>query len=72
MSKEECVGKTDYDIVSNEEADRKVTETHSPITFRDTVSFPSGQMTLVDHKFPVAVKGHPHAVGRIAMTETPR
>lgn len=74
-SKEEVIGKTDYDNVPKEDAekvrdaDQKVRETHSLVTLRDTFSFPSGRVALVDHKFPVEIEGHPHAVGGIAMRE---
>ncbi|MDA2919606.1 PAS domain-containing protein [Desulfobacterota bacterium AH_259_B03_O07] len=78
LSKEELIGKTDYDTLSKEEAekfrayDRKVTETGTPIIFKDTVSYPSGQIRIIVHKFPVSIEGSPNAVGSIAIdiTET--
>ena len=78
LSKEELIGKTDYDILPKEEADkfrandRKVAETGTPMNFKSTVSLPSGQTTFIDHKFPVSVEGSPNAVGGIAIdiTET--
>jgi steroid delta-isomerase-like uncharacterized protein len=76
LRKEEFIGKTDYDILPKAEADeirafdRKVATTGAPVTFTTTVSLPSGRMTVVDHKFPVAVEGHPHAVGGIAIEST--
>ncbi len=77
VSKEEVIGKTDYDFFSKEEADkwlandRKVAEAGAPMTFKDTVSFPDGQHTMVDHKFPVSnIEGSPNAVGGIAIDIT--
>ncbi len=78
VSKEEVIGKTDYDFFTKEEADmfrandRKVAETGTPMNFKSTVSLPSGQTTFIDHKFPVSVEGSPNAVGGIAIdiTET--
>ena len=74
LSKEEFVGKTAYDIVPKEEADRvtgidqKVRKTGTPLNFTDTVTLPSGKkLTLLDHKFPVSVDGYPNAVGGIAI-----
>ncbi len=60
VSKEEVIGKTDYDFFPKEEADRfrandrKVAEAGTPMTFKNTVSFPDGQHTVIDHKFPVS------------------
>ena len=76
MSKEEVIGKTAYDLIPKEEADRvaeidrKVAETGSPLNFKDTISLPSGQITLLDHKFPVALEGYPNAIGGIAIDIT--
>ncbi len=78
LSKEELIGKTDYDILPMEEADkfrahdRKVIETGTPIIFKDTLDLPSGQIRLIDHKFPVSIEGSPNGVGTIAIdiTET--
>lgn len=73
VSKEQFIGKTDYDILPKAEADeiraydRKVADTGAPVTFTKTVSLPSGRITVVDHKFPVSVEGHPHAIGGIAI-----
>jgi PAS domain S-box-containing protein len=76
LSKEELIGKTAYDLIPKEEADkiteidRKVAETGTPLNFKDTVSLPSGQITVIDHKFPVSVEGSPNAVGGIAIDIT--
>jgi PAS domain S-box-containing protein len=73
LSKEEFVGKTAYDVVPKDEADRvtavdqKVRETGAPLNFTDTVTVPSGKLTLLDHKFPVPIDGYPNAVGGIAI-----
>lgn len=73
VSKEELIGKTVYDVFSKEDADklwscdRKVIETGTPVTLKASISFPSGQITVIDHKFPVSVEGHPNAVGGIAI-----
>jgi steroid delta-isomerase-like uncharacterized protein len=73
MSKEALIGKTSYDITTKDEADqitaddRQVAKTGMPKDFTSTVSLPSGRVTVHDHKFPVAVKGYPNAVGGIAI-----
>jgi PAS domain S-box-containing protein len=73
LSKEDFVGKTAYDIVPKDEADRvtavdqKVRETGAPFNFTDTVTLPSGTLTILDHKFPVSIEGYPNAVGGIAI-----
>ncbi len=75
--KDEIIGKTDYDFVSREEADkfreydRQVAEAGAPMTFEATVSFPDGEHTVIDHKFPVAnIDGAPNAVGGTAIDIT--
>jgi PAS domain S-box-containing protein len=76
LSKEELLGKTAYDIVPREEADRltevdrKVARTGTPMSIKNTFSLPSGRVTLVDHKFPVKAEGYPRAVGGIAVKTT--
>ncbi len=77
VSKEEVIGKTDYDFFSKEEADGfrandlKVAEAGTPMTFKDTVSFPDGQHTMADFKFPVSnIEGFPNAVGGIVIDIT--
>jgi PAS domain S-box-containing protein len=76
LSKEEFIGKTVYDILPKAEADeiaavdRKVAATGAPATFTGTLSLRSGRVTVIDHKFPMAVEGHPHAVGGIAIEST--
>ena len=76
VSKEEVIGKTDYDFFPKEEADkfrandRKVAETGTPMNFKGGVSLPDGQITIIDHKFPVSVEGSPNAVGGIALDIT--
>jgi PAS domain S-box-containing protein len=71
--KEELIGKKDRDFVPKQQADKfremdqKVIQTHAPLNYRDTVTLPGGQFTIVDHKFPVSLEGHTHAVGGIAI-----
>ena len=74
--REEIIGKTDYDFASEEQADKwraqdlKVAEAGTPINFKFTTSLPEGDFTILDHKFPVDVDGHPKAVGGIAIEIT--
>ena len=77
VSKEEVIGKTDYDFISKDEADkvrendRKVAQADTPISFKTTVSFADGQHVFMDHKFPVSgIEGSPNAVGGIAIDIT--
>ena len=76
LSKEEVIGKTDYDLFSKEDADmfrandRKVIETGNAMNFKSSISSPDGQITVIDHKFPVSVEGSPNAVGGIAIDIT--
>ncbi len=77
VSKEEVIGKTDYDFVSKEDAekfrayDRKVVEAGIPMTFKATISLADGQHTVIDYKFPVSnIDGSPNAVGGIAIDVT--
>jgi two-component system, sporulation sensor kinase E len=79
VSKEEIIGKTDYDFVSKEDADtfRKydllVASAGLPMNFEITFSSADGQHTIIDHKFPVAdIEGCPNAVGGIAIDVTTR
>lgn len=71
-SPEEIVGKFDRDFIPPAEAerfreqDKKVSETGEPVNYRTSVTLAEGLVTVLDHKFPVAVKGHEHAVGGIA------
>lgn len=73
LSKEELVGKTAYDVVPIAEADRvtavdqKVRETGASLNFTDTITLPSGQLTILDHKFPVSIASYPNAIGGIAI-----
>ena len=73
---EEVIGKSDYDYYSNEEADDfrkmdlKVTEAGKPITYKLSVKTVDGELTFIDHKFPVNVEGHPNSVGGIAIDVT--
>ncbi len=73
---EEVIGKTDYDYHSKEAADgfRKmdlsVKEAGKPITYKLKVQTPEGELTFIDHKFPVNVEGHPNSVGGIAIDIT--
>ena len=77
VSKEEVIGKTDYDFVSKEDAekfrayDRKVVEAGIPMSVKATVSLADGQHTVIDYKFPVSnIDGSPNAVGGIAIDVT--
>jgi PAS domain S-box-containing protein len=73
---EEIIGKTDYDFATKEQADKwreqdkKIAETGIPMTFKFTVSSPEGEITLIDHKFPVQIDEQPKAVGGIAINIT--
>lgn len=76
-SKDEIIGKTDYDFVSREDADkfrkydRQVVEAGVPMTFEATISLPDGEHTVIDHKFSVSnIEGAPNAVGGIAIDIT--
>lgn len=71
--KEEIIGKTDYDFEPKEKADeirkldKEVMKTHRASTTNVKLTRPSGEtIEVVDYKFPVAVEGHPDAVGGIA------
>lgn len=76
LSKEEVIGKTEYDFLSKEDADmflandRKVIEPGTAMNFKSSISTPDGQITVIDHKFPVSVEGSPNAVGGIAIDIT--
>ena len=76
VAKEELLGKTDYDFFSKEDADkfrandRKVANVGTPMNFKETHTFAGKQITILDHKFPVSVEGHPNAVGGIVMDIT--
>ena len=75
-TKEEMIGKTDYDFFSKEDSDMfrekdlKVTEAGKPMTFKLKVSTDGGEITVIDHKFPISVEGHPNAIGGIAIDIT--
>jgi len=72
-TKKQILGRTDYDFVTTQQADkwrandRKVAETGTPMNFKVGVSLTDGQITTVDHKFPVSIEGSPNAVGGIAI-----
>jgi PAS domain S-box-containing protein len=77
LSKEEIIGKTDYDFASKEDADafrandRKVVEAGAPMDFKETLTLDDGQHTYISHKFPVSnVEGSPNAVGGISIDIT--
>lgn len=77
VTKEEVLGKTDYDFVSKEDADmfrdydRQVADSGAPMSINITVTLADGQHTFIDHKFPVSdVDGSPNAVGGIAIDIT--
>ncbi|HPE39892.1 MAG TPA: ATP-binding protein [Bacteroidales bacterium] len=54
LSKEEIIGKTDYDLLEKEKADyytlndQKVIESHSSIQYEEWVTYPSGKKALID------------------------
>jgi PAS domain S-box-containing protein len=68
VSREQILGKTDYDITSKEQADKwrsldnKVRQTGTPINHEATVSLPGGAIT--------GIEGSPNAVGGIAIKIT--
>ncbi len=77
LSKEEIIGKTDYDFAPKEDADefrandRKVAEAGVPMNFKETLTLDDGQHTYISHKFPVSnVEGSPNAVGGISIDIT--
>ncbi len=76
VSKEQIIGKTDYDFAPKEEADkwrandRKVTEAGTPMNFKETNTLDDGEHTFISHKFPVSVEGSPNAVGGISIEIT--
>ena len=73
VSKQELIGKTAHAIVPREEADaaaeleRQVARTGVPADHRATLTLATGSVTIVDHKFPVQIEGHPGAVAGIAI-----
>jgi len=77
-SKEELIGKTDYDFYPKEDSDMfrsqdlKVVGAGRPMTFKTTINLGGKDITFIDHKFPVSVEGNPGAVGGVAIdiTET--
>lgn len=76
LSETECIGKTAYDFVPKEEADqttrmdRQAAESGKPVNFKSVVNLPTGPRTLLDHKFPVSIPGHPGAIGGISFDVT--
>ncbi len=77
LTKEQIIGKTDYDIGSREQADKfrendlKATEAGTSVTFKETVRFPDGARTYISHKFPVSnIEGFPNAVGGMSIDIT--
>jgi len=76
VSKEEVIGKTDYDFFPKEEVDkfrandRKVAEAGTPMNFKETNTLDDGEHTFISHKFPVYVEGSPNAVGGISIEIT--
>ncbi len=75
-SKEQIIGKTDYDFAQKEDVDkfrandRKVAEAGTPMTFKETNTLDDGEHTFISHKFPVSVEGFPNAVGGISIEIT--
>lgn len=70
----EAIGQDDFLIGSKEQADAwrslddQVRTTGQPATAESTVAVPSGEKTLLDHKFAVSgIEGAPRAVGGIAI-----
>jgi PAS domain S-box-containing protein len=76
LSEAECIGKTAYDVIPEKEAerdtqlDRQVAESGKPVSAKSLVSLPGGQRTLLDHKFPISIPGHPGAVAGIVLDVT--
>ncbi len=76
-SKEQIIGKTDYDFAPKEDVDkfrandRKVAEAGTPMNFKETNTLDDGEQTFISHKFPVPnVEGSPNAVGGISIEIT--
>jgi hypothetical protein len=63
-------------MVSKEEADRtscmdrQVAESGKPAIFKDQVTLPGGERTILDLKFPISIPGHPDAISGIAIDIT--
>lgn len=76
LSEADCIGKTAFDLLPKEEAerttrmDRRVADTGQPVNFKDVVDLPGGPRTLLDHKFPISVEGHPGATAGIVIDVT--
>lgn len=76
LSRAECVGKTAYDVLPRAQADlvseidRQVSVSGIPANFKDEASLPTGQRTLLDHKFPISIPGYPGAIAGIAVDVT--
>ncbi|MGI9534198.1 MAG: PAS domain-containing protein [Thermodesulfobacteriota bacterium] len=76
LSPEDFVGKTDHDFFSKEDSDMfrandlKVTEAGTPMSFKGKHTTEGGERTIIDHKFPVSLEGHPNSVGGIAIDIT--
>ncbi len=77
LSKEDVLGKTDYDFVTPENAERyrehdhEITHKGSPLNFTEWVDAPSGKHKYLCHKFPIEnIEGLPHALGGIAIDIT--
>ncbi|MCP4365074.1 MAG: PAS domain-containing protein, partial [Planctomycetes bacterium] len=75
-SKEQIIGKTDYDFCPKEDVDkwrandRKVTEAGTPMNFKEIDTLDDGEHVFISHKFPVSVEGSPNAVGGISIEIT--
>jgi PAS domain S-box-containing protein len=73
LSEAECVGRVDYDLVPKNEADqlrskdREVAQSGKSVNLKAVLNLPAGRRKLLDHKFPIAVQGHPGAVAGIAI-----
>jgi len=73
LRQEDLIGKTSYDLLPKEEADkltaldRQVASSGIPVNGKITLSLPSGKVTFLDHKFPARIEGYPNAVGGIAI-----
>lgn len=59
----DCIGKTAYDVVSKDDADRTsemdngVRESGEPVTFKSVVDLPAGHLEIIEHKFPLPAAG---------------
>ncbi len=72
-TKDEVIGRSDADFFPKSEVvkirrlDDEVKATGKPLTYEGRTRAPAGEISIVDHKFPVSIDGHANAVGGIAI-----